>query len=233
MIIMFIKEFEVSRKGDWLILNPIMKENVVTISKIPAEKHILLESDYFSLNSIIDLRKELKNEKFIGHLNFLFKFDDKEIDESLNIEKIYIKALNRFKFDKDMLYYCHDVDNQSNQYFYHNKPCQDGAVYIGNKILLVKPIASSYSWIFTGPTLSLSYNECLATDRKGPLKRISKNGWGFFRIAIKMPNTNYTPNKITAIILSSHELVYIPNQDNSNNNADIYDEPPPLYEDIN
>ena len=153
----------------------------------------------------------------------------------LNLEKIYIKALNRFKFDKDMLYYCHDFNNESNQYFYYDQPYKEGEIYIGERILPVGQESLDYNWIFTGPTLSLSYNGCLATDRIGPIKRISKNGWGFFRIAIKIPNTNYTPNKITAIILSNEELVYIPYQDNLNNadNNEMYDEPPPLYEDIN
>jgi hypothetical protein len=61
---MFTKEFEVHRKGDWLFLNPKLQENIVALSKVSANKHFIYNSDYFSLDNIIDLRKELKETKF-------------------------------------------------------------------------------------------------------------------------------------------------------------------------
>jgi hypothetical protein len=255
---MFTKEFEVNRKGEWLILTPQLHENIVTLSKIPVHKHIITPSDYFSLNSIIDLRSELKNNKFDGDLNFLFRFDDNEFNiprEQLYLEKIYIKALNRFKYNKDTLFYCNDFNNESNQYFYHDNPYNDGEIYLKNTILRTSSVPYDNqkipNWIFTGPAMHLSYNTHLAKDWSGPIKKTSKNGWGFFRIAIKMPNTTYTPSKITALITTSEEITFVPYEhvfeedesfldnvdDNLYNEINIHDntqhgniEPPPIYE---
>jgi hypothetical protein len=125
-----------------------------------------------------------------------------------------------------MLYYCHDYNNENNQYFYHTQPYNEGKMYISNRFLQIGKVPFDNNkfpnWIFSGPTFNLSYNSCLATDRKGPIKKISKNGWGFFNIAIKISNTTYTPNKITAIILSNDELIYFPYEIDS----------PPLYTEI-
>ncbi|VVU95533.1 hypothetical protein CPAV1605_1284 [seawater metagenome] len=231
---MFVKEFEVNRKGDWLILSPSLNENITTLSNIASHKHVEESSEYFTLYNIIDIRKELKSQKFNGSLNFLFQFQGLNSNyNNIQIKKIYIKPLNRCKY-KNHVAYCNNFDNGKEGYFYYEDPYPDGTLIIEDELIQISSLPcdnlENPNWIFTGPTFNISYDKHLASDKKGPLKRISKNGWGFFRIAFYVPNTLYTPSKVTTIICNTEELYYLPK--NNNPKTDSEEDPPPLYEDI-
>jgi hypothetical protein len=219
---MISKTFEVNRKDEWLFLAPTINNNITSKFGLKNYEHIVQRKHTISTSNIIDLREEFKKNKTCGYLNMYLQFYDKSInleennklylevpdDINLNpylIDNVWLAPINRNlsrKNNKMLVYKYHDDENENeDEYICSHSPSINNEVYVAdnnNPYYTSNYIFDSeynMNLIHLGETFYLDYKNHLANEKNYFVtESISKNGWGFFEIGVRTPNSNYTPD---------------------------------------
>lgn len=239
---MIRKKFQVVRRDNFLYLTPSLEDKVNLKCDVKNYNHTVQKRRKFNANNIIDIRKELINQKIKGYVYIYIKFIDNSLNKLLNgeetiktfptieesseydlnpylVDNIRIASLNRCKSTtQNKFIYKYDNEDGDEQVI-SKEPKSDDLVCFDSE---EGSYTSNYmfdqhynsNWIYAEAPFFIDYKKNLAYEKNYFIKTsVSSNGFGFFEIAVRTPNSNsYTPDEAEVVFFIEKEEEHIFNQ---------------------
>lgn len=232
---MIRKKFQVVRHDNLLYLTPSIEDKINLKCNIKNFNHTVQKRKKFNANNIIDIRKELIDNKVKGNIHIYIKFIDNslsrrlngeetmkifpDIDDGINecmnpylIDNVWIASINRYKSSSNKNKFIYKYDNEDGEdQIISRYPILDNLVNYDQ----YDSYTSSYmydeyynsNWIYSGASFNINYKKDLAYEKNYFVTNsISDNGYGFFEIAVRTPNSSsYTPDEAEVIFYIEDE----------------------------